>query len=543
MAILAGQGDEGAVRMRRLFVASTKFWQSAWGLFVRAGRHITVRRLCIFLILLFVVSIIPLLYIGRYAVPAADDYIYGRYAYQAFQDTGSFFAAVKGAVRQIGDSWKGWQGTYSAIFLMALQPAVFGADWYILTPIVLILSLTAGICLLCRAVLHRWLGAGGWCAGAVAMVLAFICVQLLPSPSEGFYWWNGAIYYTFSFAVMLTMFSLLIYYAVPNIGERTGVKRAQIFLLCGMAFFIGGTNYVTALNTAILYALALLLLLWANNRAWRWLCLPYAIFWGGFLFNTLAPGNAARQNMLGNTPSAVEAIVTSFPAAIRFADNNISLFLVGVLLALVPFLFWMAGRCKTNFARPGLVTLVAALYFVSCFTPTLYALGNGNTGAMRTHDLYFYTMVIVFVFVLFYWLGWVRRALERMKGENGRPLPDILLAPFSRQRLACLLLAAVALSVAYWGKASPASSSLAIQTLASGEAKAYAAQMRGRLALYEDPGILDVEVAPLAAHPWLIYNDSDITEDFTHWRNDSLMLYFRKNTIRVNPALQADSHV
>ena len=43
----------------------------------------------------------------------------------------------------------------------------------------------------------------------LGLLYALVCIQLLPSPAQGYYWWNGASYYWLFFFGLLTLGALL----------------------------------------------------------------------------------------------------------------------------------------------------------------------------------------------------------------------------------------------------------------------------------------------------------------------------------------------
>ena len=73
----------------------------------------------------FVLCLVPLLYLARYDVPSADDYIYGTAAHLTLVHGGSLNDAIAAALEHTAVIYHTWQGSYSAVFLMCLQPAVF----------------------------------------------------------------------------------------------------------------------------------------------------------------------------------------------------------------------------------------------------------------------------------------------------------------------------------------------------------------------------------------------------------------------------------
>ena len=68
---------------------------------------------------------------------------------------------------KVAERYANWQGTYSAMFLMALQPAVFGNGFYALVPFLTLGALAAGTCFFCLSLFTKaaWRQAGGrrWC--------------------------------------------------------------------------------------------------------------------------------------------------------------------------------------------------------------------------------------------------------------------------------------------------------------------------------------------------------------------------------------------
>lgn len=59
------------------------------------------RQIAIVVLLLLIGSVIPLLYIGRFAHPCADDFTYGYLAHGFWTTTGSVWEALKWAVNQV----------------------------------------------------------------------------------------------------------------------------------------------------------------------------------------------------------------------------------------------------------------------------------------------------------------------------------------------------------------------------------------------------------------------------------------------------------
>lgn len=144
-------------------------------------------------------SLIPVYYVGQYAHPSVDDYYYGVETSAVWQDTHSAGAVISQSYDLMKDTYNDWQGNFAAIFLMRLQPGIFGEQYYVIAPVILITTFVISMFLFIYTLLRRWFKAGRAASVAVGTVLTFAALQFTYKPSDSFYWYNGAIYYTFSF--------------------------------------------------------------------------------------------------------------------------------------------------------------------------------------------------------------------------------------------------------------------------------------------------------------------------------------------------------
>ena len=95
-----------------------------------------------YIILLYIVLLLvlmPIFSLSKSAVPSADDFWYGKMARTAYVESGSLFKTIGAAIQRTVIAYNTWQGTYSSIFIMSMQPAVFSIQLYRLAPILLIL--------------------------------------------------------------------------------------------------------------------------------------------------------------------------------------------------------------------------------------------------------------------------------------------------------------------------------------------------------------------------------------------------------------------
>ena len=152
----------------------------------------------IFLVLavLFLLSLIPVFAMAFYAYPSADDLTYGVATARAWQENHSLSSVVSAAWEGTMEKYQTWQGSFFAVLLMHLQPAVFGTSCYSVGVLLLIGYLTFGALLL-YTISRRLFSCARLPAGIITLVLLFLSLSFTYDPVESFFWYNGGVYYTF----------------------------------------------------------------------------------------------------------------------------------------------------------------------------------------------------------------------------------------------------------------------------------------------------------------------------------------------------------
>ena len=136
------------------------------------------------LLALLVISLIPILLLGRYDWPSADDYIYAYLPHEALLRGDGFWGEVW---HTIWGYYKSWQGTFTALALMALTPLTFSEYLYWLTPVVMLASLCTGTFKLTDTLVRRGLG-GTWRQTVfVAVPILLLSIHCAPFPKDTFY--------------------------------------------------------------------------------------------------------------------------------------------------------------------------------------------------------------------------------------------------------------------------------------------------------------------------------------------------------------------
>lgn len=376
-----------------------------------SGKRFDEYKLCQILVAVFILSLIPILVCSLYATPRYDDFSYGISAHRGYLQSG-IAGAVKGALHNVYTFWHTWQGTYSAIFLFSLQPAVFSTNFYGITGFVMLFSLIFSQWLLMETIFVKWLGLPRNRMWLILIPVLFSEIQFMPSKFEGIYWFNGASYYTLFFALELVLHAMMIRQAMTNSVHR---RRVLGVLNSILAVVLGGANYTTALITAIILACFLMEAFVKRRPVCGSYMVTFLLFMIGFAVSALAPGNSVRAKEVMGMP-VFSAIAASFYKCGVLIVRRTWLATLAAYLFISPILMDAAGRCKLSFRYP----LAFVLFVLGCtsaqFTPALYAMGS--VGALRQVNIYFYGWHLAFMSCLFYVFGWLIHVKSALKPEN-----------------------------------------------------------------------------------------------------------------------------
>ena len=455
-----------------------------------------------------------MLYIAKWDVPSADDYNYGVIVHDIVLNNGTVFDIIRGAAENTKTTYYNWQGTASAVFLFSLVPASFGEQYYVIVPYIMLFSLITGICTfmttLCRLFTND--KKYGW---IIAIVILVGCTQFLPSPVQGFYWYNGAILYTFFFGISLIFYSLII---------KSGLSKINIgkqIVLCFLGVFIALGNYITALTTAILLVSFLCFRIWCRNDKWKSLILPIIFYGFAFYLNISAPGNSIRQSNAGQSYNVILSIAYSFRYAITQITKWNKIPVLALYLLLCPVLWTIAAETDYKFKFPWLVTIYSYCLFSSMNCPNYYTFGY--PGDDRIENIRYFAMIILIVINIFYWLGWLQRHISRFQSKKNFQLS-----------IGFLLLVFIIFTAGNFTIASYRITSFsAVQSYYLGQVGQYKHVYNQRLEILKDPEIKDAVLKEYPRKKPFVLYFSDISSNPDYWANKSMSDFYHKNSVRL----------
>lgn len=499
---------------------------------MKVNRYITYIALGI-----LILSLIPLYYIGQYAHPSVDDYYYGIETSRVWSDTGSFYEVLKESFLRTQETYHAWQGNFSAIFLMRLQPAIFGENYYFITPVIFITSFVISMLVFFYFFLRKWWNSGKIPALLASTVITFCALQFTLVPSDSFYWYNGSVYYTFFFSLMLFLFFFI---TIMLKGEHRAARILSGIFAVILGFFIGGGNYATALFTVLVLCVITLIYIIRKDRCKIFMAVITVFSLAGLILSVIAPGNEIRQASVGEGYGVVKAILYSFAyGGYNIASSTTAPVLVMWLL-LLPVFYRIASGSSFNFRYPLAVLIFTFGLFCSQATPVFYA--QGMRMPYRMMNIICFSYYIFMTFNLIYIMGWLYHRFR----NNGLLCAASSFFKKSRNRLIYASFGVMAFIVGCIGLCSVSESEdgsaqfggmplsvSAVYSIINNDARTYDDELNERAEYLSTTTESDVVVKPLSVTPDPIFH-TDITTDSAHWKNAHLALFYNKASVTLS---------
>lgn len=510
-----------------------------------------------FVLAVVLISFVPLLFISKYNHMSADDYSYGLNTHKVWQETGNIIKTVKTAGITVTEYYDSWQGTFTSIFLMALQPGVFGEQYYPIGAVALICLYAVSFYIFGHVMLTRLFHADKYQAGIVTLIMLCLCTQWMQAPVQAFYFYNAGVHYIFMFAMMLLALSLQIILV-------TSTKKQVFSTVAGavLAFIVGGGNYITAflyllLTISILFVSILSIPcirkkilgketkgeynIYRKQQLTELKCKPdknrkktnislqlvsIFAFLCSFFISVMAPGNSVRGDKFEDiTP--IGAIRLAFKHSIEGCNIWMTLSIVCVFIFLIPLVVDIVQKTDFSFPMPGLVVVYAYCLFAAMYAPTCYALGF--PGAGRCRNIYRMVYYIMLLFDMIYVLGYANHKLK--SAGLGRTLTKVgeyfvkrIWKPFGIITVGFFLF--IVLNDDWNSYASLS----AVKSVWEKEAQLYHVQSLEREELLRRATENIVEVPGTSTQPKLLFFD-DITTDSSDWRNKYMAKWYGKKKV------------
>lgn len=249
--------------------------------------------LAIAFVIIFIISLIPIIVTAFYSVPVADDYNFEYLSHKSVTEGNSFFF---GAIETTKSFYLSWQGFYSSNFLAALQLFNVNIDLYFISNLLIIFLLLFSVFYFSNTVLRKVFKIDIFDYILITVPLVTLLIQFLPSLAEGFYWMDGSLSMLTN-SIMLLIFSFIIQYKLSG----TKGRRAVYFVLSAvLMIIISGCSLLTYVTMLLVLTLALMYSFSKKYNTKLLIVTLMVIYTVGIIISIIAPGNAARIEQNGN---------------------------------------------------------------------------------------------------------------------------------------------------------------------------------------------------------------------------------------------------
>lgn len=364
-----------------------------------------IKNINIILLIVLILSIIPIVWMGFFARPLWDDFDSAFIGHKMLTE-GNILGVIFAPLLQAISSYISWQGTYSAEMIFTLQPGSWIVPCYWLTTVLMIVSIFVGSVYFWRMVVNSVFNMPKDYGTLIALSALILQFQYLPYLHQGFYWYTGAVYYTFYLGLNLIEIAYIIKFFFVN----EPLSKKKIRLLCVLIIFIEGGNYATAfINFLMMLTILVLTYFYCHKEVFKQVRVITIITAVSLIINMIAPGNLVRAAGV-TSMSPPRAIYHSLKYAFEVCKDWTNLSQIGLIICLIPVIYLLVKNTTYKFRYPILVCGFMFGLFAAQMTPSFFA--ESAPGDTRQIDYYYYGYYILMICCLIYLEGWFIRKFE-----------------------------------------------------------------------------------------------------------------------------------
>jgi fatty acid desaturase len=340
---------------------------------------------------------------------------------------------------------------------------------------------------------------------AIALALLFPAIQYPFSLVEAFFWYTGALNYTFGYGVALLSCAWLIRLYCAE--EREIWKTIPAALL---GFCAGGSNYASALLNEEITLCALLMCLLSKKSPRRKAAFGVVTLAStiAFALNIFAPGNFKRMDYIDRSSTPLIAIVRSLSAAGREALSFANIRTLCIVVLLIPIFVSIVKRVNFSFRFPLLVAAFSFCVFAAQYAPSYFTVSGAGPGRLR--NIVYFSYFWLLYGNVFYITGWAVKHFKLIE-LSPKKTREVLAA------VALLFICASAVAI------KSSSSYICAKDLVHGSARRYLAEYYERLSILES-GAKNVTLNAFSVKPKALFW-ADV--------NGSLAQFYQKESVTI----------
>lgn len=372
--------------------------------------------------ILFVISLIPVIYVGMYNYATGDDYWYGIYTYRGWIEDG-LWGALKGSCKMVAEFYQNWQGTWFTMFLFTLSPNHFFENGYVIVVFLSLGMLIFSVSYLANYYLIERLRFRKSTTTIIVCLIMYLMIQYIPRTTSGIYWYNGVMHYSVPF--------LLGILAIVHSHKFVETKRKSDYIILLICFtLLGGGSYLAPLAATLTVVLILIskieiqefsiknrVFKWKYNYSNLWILLALAAEFIGLVISFMAPGNNVRggEEFDADLKWALQCVYYAIDRGIYlgkdyFLKNAVTTIVFIVLAIILWFEIKQVNKDKLKFKWPLLFVVYMNGIYWATYTPEIYSRSDVSGGVPNT---YFHIFLIITLANMVYVHGWIQTKLEQ----------------------------------------------------------------------------------------------------------------------------------
>ena len=399
------------------------------------------KKLGVFVSVVFIISLLPIIYVGLHNYASGDDYWYGVKTYRGLVENG-LLGALKGSLATVADFYVNWQGTWFTIFLFTLSPNHFAEHGYIITVFISLGLLIGSVSYLAHFYLVKKLNFTKGAVAAIVCMVLYLMIQYMPRTTSGIYWFNGVMHYS------VPMFLGVL--AVVHTHRFAEEKKIKDYIILFSSFtLLGGGSYLAPL-AATLAALLILIceirIEEAGNEENRsdsgkkilsfhkyyvyydmrnlWVIAAFAAEIAGLAVSFLSPGNNVRggEEFGFSLKWAFQCIYYAIDRGIYlgkdyFLKNAVTTVMFLLIAILIWSQLWRSDDKKLKFKYPLIMVIYFNGIYWASYTPEIYSNSDVSGGVPNTYMQFFFLVTIGCMIYVHGWLQQVLRKYWKKKAE------------------------------------------------------------------------------------------------------------------------------
>lgn len=478
------------------------------------------KKIAVISVILFLLSMIPIWYLAKYARPSGDDYGYSVYTHAAWLESHSLLEVFKAGIYTVKVMYKSWNGDFITTFLFSMMPEVFSPWTFWIVPFLMTGALILGTSVFLYEFCVKILGL------SKADFIIFDCLilaasfQYIPSTAIGMYWYVGATHYIIPH--MAALLALVAAWRFFTTGKCRWLVIASVW-----AFIVGGSSYFSCLLLFMLYAV---LIVWgfSKNKRVLWLMIPFLICIVGFIIQCKSPGNVIRGgDEFGLHASAVMAAIfmALWQGIITIGSYFIEKTFIFILLILLAVFGWEALlKRKSSFSFRYPLFFVILMYgcYSAQFTPAIYAAVDVSLGPATMEFLTFLLAASASILYVEGWLIGRIKAGENSVLKSSQKWRSRVIFPTV---FICMVLTALNLN---WLGSSV--DRRACEYVLSGRAEDFKAQIRSQMEVLLDNSVKEAYLVPTSDDQGPLMH-MPVTDDKDAFTNRVVAQFYQKDKV------------